>query len=644
MSRRVRGPIGLLIGSVLAGVVGTGRIATLAAQSTGAAAGGQVGSSIDGQRLTYGTGPRSTGTEYRVWLLLPRSGHLLRPDLFSYQGTFQPTFLWQYRSGIPEPQRLRQVNYALSATALASAPVGFSVAGSNGSSTSSGGAGSIRESRSTHRNASAWIRFRPLPAQLSLSRQEMDETWRNPGSAALRTATVQRILRASATNSKVAFQAQRFEYDDRLQDADYSTSTVSGTHTARWGRGSRLESGFARSDQTGVFALRRREWTERLELYHSRAVRTSYFLSRYQNGTGADRATHASMGATATIAAGRRVSLGFVANRQSAARAGSRDALTYLAPRVGLSLGNRRGGYLSGNATIGWEGRQLDGAAGSVPAIDESHRVPANRTIILDQLDVESAGIVVRSPEGTVFREREDYRVVRVGRTTELDILASGRLRVDDEVQVSYRYTARADGRTNGVRADLSIAAGAGGVSLVHQHSTRQSGRSSSLDPLGPAVTINDFADRRTALAYRTGGRRGTLEASAGYRTRERGGSRVAETEVSLSVMPPRFGASDAALTVGWSEARTDDRSQRGLTMATHVGTAIGSAIDLRLSGEATDLRFSDSGQLRYLDLRTDVAWHYGRMTFDFEFDWYRQSQPTPRSTTRLAVRLARGL
>ncbi len=626
----------------MAGLIVGGRIGTIAAQSTGIS--GQVGSSIDGQRLTYGTGPRSTGTEYRIWLLLPRSGYLLRPDLVSYQGTFQPTFLWQYRSGIPEPQRLRQVNYSLSATALASAPIGISVAGSNGSSTSSGGAGSIRDSRSSHRNASAWIRFRPLPAQVSLTRQEMDETWRNPGAAALRTATVQRIIRAAATNSKVALQAQRFEYDDRLHDADYSTSTLSGTHTARWGRGSRLESGLARSDQAGVFALRRREWTERLELFHSRAVQTSYFLSRYQNGADADRSTHANLGATATIAAGRRFSLGFLVNRQSAAGADSRDALTYIAPRVGLSLGNRRMGYLSGNATVGWEGRHLSGAAGAVPVSDESHRVPASRTVILDQLDVEPAGIVVRSPEGTVFREREDYRVVQVGRTTGLDILATGRIRADDELLVSYRYTARADGRTNGFRADLSIAAGARGWSFLHQHSTRQSGRTPSLAPLGSATTLNDFADRRTALAYRTGGRRGTLEASAGHRTRERGGSSVAETELSLSVIPPRMGSTDAALSLGWSEARTDDRRQRGLTMATHLGTSIGPALGLRLAGEASDLRFSDSGQLSYVDLRTDLAWHYGRMTLDFEFDWYRQSRPTARSTTRLAVRLARGL
>ncbi|MGE0439626.1 MAG: hypothetical protein AB7L66_18630 [Gemmatimonadales bacterium] len=632
---------GCRVAAVLAAIAA----AAAPAGAPGAAAqSGEVGASVDGQRFAEG-GSSSAGTDYRLWVRLPWSGTLLSPRLATFQFGLQPTLVWQTRTGEPDPARIKQLNFSAGANLFSASPVGLTLGATRTSSTSSGGLGAVRDLDMGFRSASLWVRFRPLPVHASHQRQSFDETWRNPGSAPLETRTRYAVTQIAAANSKVSLVATRSTFDDLLRDFDQATTAVNATHTLRWGRASRLESAWGTTDQEGNFAYRRREWSERLYLYHDPAVRTSHYLSRNVLDAGVP-VTSTSLGSELTGYLGRTTSLGVRLGSQRVTRAALRDQTLSVIPVASVRVGQPRGVRLNVTGAVGIERRDVRGAFDGIPVVDEPYAVPASRLILLDRTGVDAASLVVRRADGSLtYGVGEDYLVRTTGREVSLEIPPSSRIAVGEQVLVSYRYAEAGGGRSSGFRGEGSATLSAGGVTVQYQRSFRQSGTGVVVPDGGvPLTAADDFDDERLQVILQGAHRLGRLDARAGVRSRDRGGAQATEYQADVSLTPKHVGPFEGALALLWTSSRTDAERQDGTTASAHVGWPLGSAVQLRVTGEAGRIEPSNGPVFDYQSLRFDVVWQLDRLEFGGQVDFYRQIAPLRRFASRTVARLIRRL
>lgn len=604
--------------------------------------GGDFGGSYEANRWQDRGGPGSGGDDYRFWFGLPLAGNLLGRRFFSYDVVLQPTWTWQHRTGFAAVQRLRQVNLSFAVNAFDSKPVGLSANGSSFSAIAAGGLGGTREYALSNRSAQLWVRFRPLPVHLNLHRQALDETWRTPGAVSpARSATIQRVLRVSASNSKLNVDAQRLEHQDLLGDRGYTAWGLRALHVARWGRSSRLESSYESSSQDGVFPYRRKEWRERLELNHGGGVRTEYAWSNSENGNPVAAVSNRFLSGGATVALAPGATVGALVSRTTSRSGAAREEVSVLAPRGSLWLGSANSLQVSGNVSLGLESRRVAGVAAAAAVLDESHEVPASRFVTLDHPDALPTGILVRKLDGPlIYLEGLDYEVLPLDRFLGLRIPPASRIAVGERILVSYTYRVRAEGRRAALRGDLGLAITYRGLRLQHQRALKRSVGGGMLPEA--AVVPSDFDESNTTVSLRTGSPIGRLEGAAGWRTREREPQRTEDLEFSLALIPGPVGPVTSSVSLLWSSARTTQRRQDGWTLSAAAtgavmrGLSVGSVLEIGMLSQ------SDAGGLRYRTNRLTAAWQLDRITLEAGLDLYQQSRPVSRATGRLSLRVAR--
>ncbi len=607
--------------------------------------GGELGMTFGSDRLRIERDFLNTGSDRSVWLKFPISGFLLTPELLSFNVELRPTRVWQDQDAFTGTQQFNQLNMAYGVSIFPGRTLSLSLNGSRVDATTHGGPGGRRESNQRQFGAQVWLRFRPLPIQASYRRQLYNDTWTpDPGvTFPFQNAVILKSYQITATNSKLSLQAQRTTYDDLVRDQDTETWSANGVHTFRWGRGSQLESTISFSDQTGAFPNYRREWSERLKLYHARTVRTEYTYARTQFRTPGGFATNRSYSAAASITAIRRVGLGMLVAGSSSESAGSENRSLLFAPRLGFSIGQVRGGRIEANALVGFERRSVLGNGSEIPILDEPHSLSAARSFALEEPDVVVETIVVRSADGTItYVEGPDYRVLHGTRITRIQVPLTSRIDVGDQLLVSYRVLGLGRGEANGLRADVTVAAEWKGFTLRHQRSLRQSPtEDATVTRASNDRRLENFDDTHTRLSFRGRLPLGNLDFGAGVRDRLFGDHRALEYEVSGGLATPPLGPLTATLYSGWTSTESEERSQKTLFLSAGLAWNIGI---FRFDGsvERTTIESSDVDPQRWIIGRGTAALQIERVLVEARAEFLRERVPVERARSRLSLRVIR--
>lgn len=604
---------------------------------------GGVGVEYGRNGFGYAGGATSRVGELRGWLQIPLQGTIGSARFLTYRLTLRPTLQRVAQDGYADALDARQLNLSYGLTFFGAQPLSLSVAGSRASGGDDGAFGRRRAFTATSRSATLWFRPSVLPMRLTYERQTSDETWTVvPDSVPTTFANEYRVVRFSANTSKLNFLAQRVAYDDRVAAFGYVSWTAQAQHVFRWGRGSRLESGYEYLRQTGSLGAERRDWRERLHLNHGRRVGTDYHYRQASVGAGPDASSTRAFGAGVTVTAARWLHGGIGATRSVARRGTVREGITAVTPRLGVRVRLPLRATLSGTGSVGYEWRRPSGTEGPVPVVDEAVVVPPTRVVTLEQPDVESGSVVVRSVEGTVvYAEGVDYEVRPVGRFTDLLILPGSRIGDGATVLVSYRYMPPTTAPSDAVRTEVGLSLDAGPVRLSHTRGIRSTRRDAG--PVeGPDPSLADFDDRRTGLRVQLGLPLGRMELDAAHRRRDRVGTRTTDYQLDAQLRPPPLGPVD--LTVGASWTRTHQDSARVESRSLHASAAwaVFRRLEVRVRGELLAWSQAGAEPRRTAAGTADARWQFGATDVTVRYDRLRDAYLGARHHSRLIVQASR--
>jgi hypothetical protein len=582
---------------------------------------------------------------YRVWLVLPFAGSLADERILSYRASVRPVLRWQTLTGQPGTLTAREFDVNADARMLGGRPLSLGVSGHRASAVAGGGFGSSRETSSGGATLDAWWRLPILTTQASYRVEHTRESWQNPSGAAPFVSDAEvRAWRLGLTTSKLSLTADRMRYDNAVTGATLSALNVLGTHQVRWGKGSRLESTVEHAEQDGAYALDRTAWTERVHLQQTRAVGTD--LS-YHRTTTAGRLTNATVsqlagGVTAQIA--RALSAGIQAARAEVGAGDARESALIVTPRVGLVAALPGGGRAWGDASLGVERRDRTGSADAfVPAVDERHRVPAVRTVVLDQPDADPASVAVRAANGTPLEAGLDYAVETAG-GVRVNALPSGRINVGDDILITYRYRVTGAGRQDALAASWGGSVALGGLTVRHRTQLRVT-RGAALGPLGSALPgAENFDETQTGATFAGGTPIGRLDLDATFRTRHGATLRMEGWEANAAYLLPSLGPISASFAGGWSRSVSGSGEAGGLS---GLATLRYVASDrLQVGGTVEVLRWTqaDAPAQRFVRGALTAAWHVGAIEVNAQLDTERHGAAVTHTMSRAQLMVRRSL
>ncbi len=638
-------PRRLLLPGLLAGLA-AGMARPAAAQGLiGISAGqGQVGVSAEGFSTAVEGAAAARSGDFREWIQLPLSGAVVDRRVFSWAATLQPTLQQRVQTGFDRTLAARQLNLSFLGRVLADRPLRLTLSAARGNAVSSGGFGTRREATSTQLGGDIAWRNRYLPMHLAAFRREADETWRNT-STSPRFRTDQRVssVRFSASNSKLALEASRFRFEDRVTGLDLDAWTLGGRHTFRWGKGSSLATSLESQREDGSYQTRRSHWSEQLRLQHTRQVGTTWFYRRGVNRVDAVRSVGEGYGGGFDLRPARWLSLGFDAARNTGTTGDTRETFSTLTPRAGVNLALPARGRLTASASVGREFRRREGPLPQgVPVVDERHTVPVARQFTLDELDVVPGSVVVRDAGGaTVYVDGVDYTLITVGRFTTVDVPPAGRIQVGDQLRISYRHLPVATRATGDAwRTEYEATLQIRFLTVRHQRSLRELGGgavSSGLLPTGSA-----FDDRRTAATLRAATGVGRFDLEGALRQTDRFGQQATEHSVSAGYAPPALGATTVSLTAAWNRLETGPTVVRAVSALVALGTAPTRWLRVQAGFEGYDWRQTGLAPQQFASARLGADATLGLMEIGLTAEAHRRAFVVTNQIRRVTLRVLR--
>ena len=637
-SRRQR----LLIATgVAALLLGAGRPGPLQAQGIiGVLPGSEVGGEYRGNWQRYSGRSLRQGTDLREWLQVPLGGRLGDARLAQYRLSLRPEFRQSFFSGATEPLIGRQLAYGFSAELLSMLPVTLRLNSGHTGGYSSGGVGS--ENRYDFRTAGAVLssRNRYFPLQAEFTRSTSLTVLRaSPVTEPVRTSYDTRRVSASGGSSKLQLRYDRTMFEDRIGTADYDAWDGSVTHFLRWGKGSRLETGLEASTQTGALDYRRRQWTERLHLQHTRQVSSDVSFRRATLGTNDESSTMRDWGYHINGQIGRRWSAGLGVSRSVATTGESEGHVSTITPRLGVTTPVPAGIFLSASGSAGLEVRRQTGAGRTrVQVSDEAHTVPATRTFFLLESDVDTSGIVVRAA-GTpvIYTPGTDYLAVPFGRELRIDIPLTSRIQIGDRVLVTYGWFAPTSGDGRALIASYRVSLSRGGVRLEHDRAVRRASSGMTL-----AGGLPEYDDLSTRLAVRTGARSVRVDMEAALTRRIRGGSARSEVGVGADATWPVTRALTSSAGLHWTRSMAS--AERVDAISGRLGATWLPLAGLQLIAGAEALLWKPTGlaEDRFLGLTFDTVWHIFAVELVSRYEFSHRTGPLTFRGHRLSTRLVR--
>ncbi len=603
--------------------------------------GGQLSGRFEAVQSNEPSARSTAVTEYRLWFELPVQGAIFDSKILAYDVKLKPVFQRRYQDGYAEPLAGKTLDLAFGVRLLPRKFVSFSLAGSRGSGSTSGGFGSARDFQVSNLRANLHIRFKPLPIQVAYSRGAVSESWRNlPGQVPLLTENSRRELWLLASNSKTSVMVRRLIYDDLVEVSDLQTWSVLLTNIQRWGKGSDLNSRYDYADQQGRTDANRKLWSERLHLQHTTWLSSDHTFRRMTNrlnGNTQVSSTSWSTGFDARI--GRRVSVGAQLARSTAGFDRSRQSILTATPRVGANF--RISPKLRVRASVlgGIEWRQ-GGTGGTVPVVDEAHQVQPNRSFTLDQPNVVASSLTLSDPAtSNEFLRGIDYVVMQTGVFLRIDVPPGSRIQVGQTVLASYQFQVPQEVNNRAIRFDYDVSVHWGHLTIHHGRSLRSSERP---PVLGNAVGISDFDEMRTTARWSSGTPLGYFTVDAGLRWSERQSHRTNSADASAQLVLPPLARLQPTIGSTWSATETDTVMIRSWSLDAGAEWMAMRGLVLRATVSGFYWYQAGTPTQRFLSATLTADWRFRGIAVGLRAEHHRREFLRRQHTSRLSLQLVR--
>ena len=441
----------------------------------------------------------------RNWLTLPFSGELIDQRVLAYNLTLRPVFSRQDIRGLPASINSRELGVSLGARILTALPLSGTVNWEKSDGLTEGGFGTRGVTHT--RGSSGILSFRNgwIPMTASFSDREA----RGSSRVGLNMVSIEQSYRTkssrfTARTGKATVSYGEVRFDDRVNPSDYVTRDLRVDHMLRWGKGSRIQSGYERLDRDDRTGHMRETWRERATIAHTAFTKSTLTFEQTTSTTGPDtfRSSVVTGGMDSRI--GRRVTLGVAGASRSFRHRDGKQLAWSARPHVGLGTSLPWASRFTGSASMGYQTRRNESSGADVDVLNESVRFESDGSLRLHEPGVDRATIMLRSPDETIlYQEGLDYRIVEIGQITEIRVLAGGRLEPRDNALASYRFRAAPAGREDSVLMRYSAAVTGHGFTVRHSRTRRNVD-----EDLGDALRPVDDTDQ-----YSTGIR--TIHATA---------------------------------------------------------------------------------------------------------------------------------
>ncbi len=605
------------------------------------APGGELGGEYRGSWHRVSGRDLRTGTDFIEWFQVPLAGRLLGPRFFQYRVALRPEFRQSSFTGADETLKGRQLGLGASGELFPAAPISLRMTASRAAGSSTGGLGADNRFRTSSAGVTTTWRNPYFPMQAGFTTQHsLTDLQSTPAAADVRTEYGLKTFSATGNSSKLSLRYTRTEFDDRVTANDYTAWTAGLLHQLRWGKGSRLETGLERTDQTGTLRYARDDWFERLHLQHARTASSELLFRRSVIDARGLPSKLDSWNYSFSTALGHHFSAGVAAGHAVGHFQSARDVSSNLTPRVGFDLVAPARVRLQGDIAAGVEWRRFTGGGlVTIQVSDEAHSVDQTRSFFLSQLDADNTSVLVRaSGTGVVYAEGTDYVLTPIGRELRVDLPPGSRILEGDRLLVTYRYSAPGDTDQRAFDLNYHLAASRGPVRIDHSRSLREDG--------DPTVAVNrgvsNFDEVRTRLLVHTMVRGARLDLEGTSESRERGG--VTRTELGagadLGVNPsPRVAS---ALGLHWTRSRAAGDEARALSARATTSWVPRGTLQLHASLETllwSQTRIPDD---RFFGASLDVVWYVFALEAVGRYEYSRRTGPLELNGHRVSTRLIR--
>jgi len=480
----------------------------------------RVGASFDEVARASNGSAGSLTTYAKQWVSLPFSGSLLDPRIMSYNIILRPTFSQRGDKALPRSINSRTLDANGSLNLLSGQRFSLILDGGRTTGSTTGGFGTNSEFNSSALTTIVSWSNATFPMSVRRATRRTDSisvvgAGMLPYLLAYNTTTT----RGTARSSKLTLDFGVYEYDDRLDDADYTAKDVNLTHAARWGRGSSLDSEYNWLEQDGRLDNARSTWRERLRIRHANQTIGTYRFQRTSSRNGRNSYTATQYSGRLDMQARPWLKMGVAAStRRAEYLVGFQRTIDY-GPRLSLALAVPFGGRLDASLAVDHQNRRRGGSLTTVEVLNRVERLGPDGNLLLDEVRIEPHSIVIRSEEqNTLYEPGLDYELILAGSLVEIRSLPGGRLRAGQAIQVSFRVAIRSDIKENVLSSRFAFGLRFGALTMRHGES-RRSARAEA-DERHPTLNAGDSDQRNSSIFYAAGLLNGRIRLEANRRQR----------------------------------------------------------------------------------------------------------------------------
>jgi hypothetical protein len=321
-------------------------------------------------------------------------------------------------------------------------PVSFNAQATRNSGTSDFRLGSESDFENEHQRLGLNWKTSAFPSTFSYTERFLDETFRSGFSGAISEREERlRTMSFKGHSSKTSVALEHNDLDDLAFDKDFTEERARLSHSARWGKGSHLNSRVEYVDREGFQGYENFYLAEGARLQHTKNLYSSYAIDHSSVTRDSETERNSvSLGLTHRL---------YQNLTTSFALSGADTEFDFgdqneRGVRLDLNYNKKIAWGAKLSASVGAGRRITDRMAtgGLFEVIGEQHVVDLTTIVVLTERFIDTTTIVVTDAAGiVVFTEGADYIIVpAANNVTEIQILPAGLINVGDTILVDYKF------------------------------------------------------------------------------------------------------------------------------------------------------------------------------------------------------------
>jgi hypothetical protein len=430
---------------------------------------------FDGRKRTGDAGDAKE-VRFDEELRLRQSGYSLDPRIANFSLELNPVYS-QGDFDLPDQDEkldASSFNYDASVSLLhgTPGPVSFDAQATRNAGTSDFRLGSRSDFENKHQRLALNWKTSAFPSTFSYTERFLDETFRSGFTGAVSEREERlRTLSFMGHSSKTSVALEHNDLDDLVFDRDFTEERARLSHSARWGKGSHLNSRVEYVDREGFQGYKNFYLAENARLQHTKKLYSTYMIDHSSVTRELETERNAvSLGLTHQLYQNLTTSFA-LSGADTEFDSGDQDERGV---RLDLNYNKKIiawGAKLS--ASLGAGRRITDRMApgGLLEIIDEQHVVDLTSIVVLNERFIDTTTIVVTDAAGiVVFTEGADYIIVpAANNVTQIQILPAGLINVGDTILVDYKFDSAPSVEFSTDNFSYRVALDFGWFSLFHR-------------------------------------------------------------------------------------------------------------------------------------------------------------------------------